>query len=157
MRARSIKERAFKSKGYSWWFRFDIEPVEQARPRATRFGKGIRLYDPAKVKRYKQALGALAKERINDDPTFPLEGPLRVELKFFRPVQQSLSQKERARRLSGAHRPTVKPDLSNLLKSLEDALNGIVWVDDSQIVEEELCKSYSENPHVEMGVSLIGD
>lgn len=29
-------------------FEFDIAPVEQARPKATRFGKGIRLYDPKK-------------------------------------------------------------------------------------------------------------
>lgn len=34
-------------------FEFNIEPVEQARPRATRMGKGIRLYDPKKVTIFK--------------------------------------------------------------------------------------------------------
>ena len=36
---------------------FEIEPVEQARPRATRMGKGIRLYDPKKVSLYKKTIG----------------------------------------------------------------------------------------------------
>lgn len=36
---------------------FEIEPVEQARPRATRMGKGIRLYDPKKVSVYKKTIG----------------------------------------------------------------------------------------------------
>ena len=35
-------------------FEFDIEPVEQARPRAVRFGKGIRMYDPKKVATFKR-------------------------------------------------------------------------------------------------------
>lgn len=35
---------------------FDFPPVAQARPRATRFGRGIRLYDPKKVHVYKTQL-----------------------------------------------------------------------------------------------------
>ena len=42
-------------------FKFDIEPVEQARPRATRMGKGIRLYDPKRVNVFKKQLGLLAE------------------------------------------------------------------------------------------------
>lgn len=152
----TISELEFE--GFACSFNFPIEPVEQARPRATRFGKGVRLYDPAKVKRYKKELGDMAREQVaKGDGRFPLEGPLRVTINFYRPLQKSLSKKERSRRLSGAHRPTVKPDLSNYLKSLEDALNAIVWIDDSQIVEEHLYKFYSDYPHIEMKVSLIGD
>lgn len=43
-------------------FEFDISPVEQARPRATRMGKVIRLYDPKKVTVFKRKLGILAKQ-----------------------------------------------------------------------------------------------
>lgn len=46
-------------------FEFDIEPVEQARPRTTRFGKGIRLYDPKKVTVYKQQLGHLVRQAMH--------------------------------------------------------------------------------------------
>lgn len=117
-------------------FEFGIEPVEQARPRATRMGKGIRLYDPKKVMVYKQQLGYLGRQAMQERGLEPFDGELIVRFEFYRPVQASLSQKERARRLSDVHRPTVKPDLSNYIKSTEDALNGILWADDNLIVTE---------------------
>lgn len=129
-------------------FEFDVEPVEQARPRATRFGKGIRLYDPKKVTVFKRKLGMLAKQQMLDRGLEPFDGPLEVCMEFYRPVQASLSRKERARRLSGVHRPTLKPDLDNYIKSTSDALNGIIWVDDNLIVSLQAEKFYSERPHL---------
>lgn len=129
-------------------FEFDIDPVEQARPKATRMGKGIRLYDPKKVNVFKKQLGLLAKQQMLDRGLDPFDGPLEVCMEFYRPVQTSLSQKERARRLSGSHRPTVKPDLDNYVKSTSDALNGILWVDDNLIISLEAKKYYAERPHL---------
>ncbi len=129
-------------------FEFDIEPVEQARPRATRMGKGIRLYDPKKVTVFKRQLGMLAKQQMLDRGLEPYDGPLEIRMEFYRPVQTSLSTKERARRLSGVHRPTVKPDLDNYIKSASDALNGIIWEDDNLIVSLQAEKFYSERPHL---------
>lgn len=129
-------------------FEFDIEPVEQARPRATRMRKGIRLYDPKKVNVFKKQLGMLAKQQMLDRGLAPYDGPLEVRMKLYRPVQTSISKKERARRLSGAHRPTVKPDLDNYIKSTLDALNGIIWADDNYIVSLAAEKYYAEDPHL---------
>ena len=133
-------------------FEFDIEPVEQARPRATRMGKGIRLYDPKKVTVFKRQLGMLAKQQMLDRGLEPYDGPLEVHMEFYRPVQASISKKERARRLSGVHRPTVKPDLDNYVKSTSDALNGIIWTDDNCIVGLMAEKFYAENPHLAVEV-----
>lgn len=129
-------------------FEFNIEPVEQARPRATRFGKGIRLYDPKKVAIFKRQLGMLARQQMLERGLEPFDGPLEVCMVFYRPVQASISKKERARRLSGAHRPTVKPDLDNYIKSTSDALNGIIWADDNLIISLEAKKVYAERPHL---------
>lgn len=129
-------------------FEFGIEPVEQARPRATRMGKGIRLYDPKKVAVFKRQLGMLAKQQMLDRGLEPFDGPLEVRMEFYRPVQASLSKKERARRMSGVHRPTVKPDLDNYIKSTSDALNGILWADDNCIVGLMAEKFYAEQPHL---------
>ena len=129
-------------------FEFNIEPVEQARPRAVRFGKGIRMYDPKKVATFKRQLGMLAKQQMLDRGLEPYDGPLEVSMEFYRPVQSSISAKERARRLSGIHRPTVKPDLDNYIKSTSDALNGIIWVDDNLIVSLAAKKCYAEEPHL---------
>lgn len=129
-------------------FEFDIDPVEQARPRATRFGNGIRLYDPEKVTVFKRKLGMLARQQMLDRGLDPFDGPLEVCMEFYRPVQTSISQKERARRLSGDHRPTVKPDLDNYIKSTSDALNGIIWTDDNCIVSLAAEKYYADKPHL---------
>lgn len=136
-------------------FEFDIEPVEQARPRAIRMGKGIRLYDPKKVTVFKRQLGMLARQQMLDRGLKPFDGPLEVCMEFYRPVQASLSRKERARRLSGVHRPTVKPDLSNYIKALEDGLNGIIWIDDNRIVQIVAEKKYSDRPRVVIEVNKV--
>ena len=129
-------------------FKFDIAPVEQARPRAVRFGTGVRMYDPKKVTVYKKQLGYLARQAMQERGLEPFDGPLEVHMKFYRPVQTSISKKERARRLSGVHRPTVKPDLDNYIKSTSDALNGIIWADDNCIVGLVAEKYYTDKPHL---------
>lgn len=129
-------------------FEFDIDPVEQARPRATRMRKGIRVYDPKKVAVFKRQLGMLARQQMLERGLAPYDGPLEVRMELYRPVQTSISKKERARRLSGAHRPTVKPDLDNYIKSTSDALNGIIWADDNCIVSLAAEKYYAEDPHL---------
>lgn len=131
---------------------FEIEPVEQARPRAAYIGRRIIMYDPEKVKNFKKELSQLARLNYRDDP---LDEALEVEISFYRPVQKSLSKKERARRLSGEHRPTVKPDLDNYIKSTLDALNGILWTDDARIVDLHAHKYYSDDPHIEIVVTEL--
>ena len=112
-------------------FVFNIEPQTQLRPRASRRGRAIVVYDPPKVKNFKRRLHAMAKETYKGKP---LDGPLEVTFVFYRPLQTSLSKAEKARRLAGVEPPVVKPDLSNYLKASEDALNGVLWADDRLIV-----------------------
>lgn len=138
-------------------FEFDIEPVEQARPRATRFGKSIRIYDPKKVTVFKRQLGRLTRQAMQERYLEPFDGELTVRFEFYRPVQKSISQKERAMRLSGVHRPTVKPDLSNYIKALEDGLNGIIWIDDNRIVQIVAEKKYSDRPRIVIEVNKVDE
>lgn len=133
---------------------FEIEPVEQARPRATKMGRGIRLYDPKKVSVYKKQLAMMCQLQYKNDP---VTGPLKVELTFFRHIQSSISKKERELRLSGSHRPVVKPDTDNYVKSTLDGLNGLLWEDDNQIVDLIAHKYYSDNPRIEVEVKKIGN
>lgn len=133
---------------------FEIEPVEQARPRATRMGRGIRLYDPKKVSVYKKQLGMMCRFQYKQAP---LAGPLKVEMNFFRHVQSSVSKKERKLRLFGSHRPVVKPDTDNYIKSTLDGLNGLLWEDDNQIVDLIAHKYYSDNPRVEIEVTQLNE
>lgn len=129
-----------------------IEPVEQARPRVTRIGASIWVYDPPKVARYKREIAKKARLLYTGEP---LDGPLKVHLKFYRHIQKSVSKKEHALRASGAHRPTVKPDVDNYVKSTLDGLTGVLWVDDNLIVSETSDKFYSDYPRVEVEVKEL--
>lgn len=133
-------------------FVFPIAPVAQARPRASRTKFGVRMYDPVRVKQFKLDLGMLARQQWHQEP---LQGPLKVTLEFYRGMQKSLSKKEQALRLSGAHRPIVKPDLSNYIKSFEDGLNGLIWADDNEIVEMVARKYYSDHPRIEVEIEVL--
>ena len=130
---------------------FNITPQAQARPRATRMGKGIRLYDPKKTADFKKQLRLLAQAEHVE----PLQDALSVEIWFYRAVQKSISKKEHIRRTTGCVRPTVKPDIDNLCKATLDSFNGILWKDDSQIVDLNLHKYYSDNPRIEVELDEI--
>lgn len=51
--------------------------------------------------------------------------------------------------------PVKKPDAKNLLWGVEDALRGILYVDDSQLVDLDVTKRYGVNPGVEITVAPL--
>ena len=133
------------------FFTFEIEPVPQLRPRVSS-RPYVRVYDPPKVKNFKSLLRSLASSQYSRPPML---GPLSVSLTFYRPVQSSISKTERERRLSNESKPVVKPDTDNYIKSTLDALNGVLWHDDSQIVKIEAEKKYSDHPKITVSVKPV--
>jgi Holliday junction resolvase RusA-like endonuclease len=79
-----------------------------------------------------------------------LEGPLAVTFYFYRPRPKGHSKA--AGGLSKAGRetpyPISKPDVLKLARAVEDALTGVLWRDDSQIVDERLRKFWGEPARV---------
>lgn len=71
---------------------------------------------------------------------------------FFRPVQEKISKKEKARRIRGTVLPIVKPDCDNYIKSLLDGMNGVVWKDDALITDIFAHKRYSDKPRIEITI-----
>jgi len=80
--------------------------------------------------------------------TYPLleafSGPLKVLFTFEMSIPTSWSKKRRGRALKSFH--SKRPDLSNLIKFYEDALNEVFWDDDCLIATIEAVKIYSESP-----------
>jgi Holliday junction resolvase RusA-like endonuclease len=54
--------------------------------------------------------------------------------------------------LRGVISPTGKPDIDNIIKAVSDALNGTVWIDDSQVIQILSQKVYSESPGLKISV-----
>jgi Holliday junction resolvase RusA-like endonuclease len=81
----------------------------------------------------------------------PAEGPLALLVHAYREVPASWSERDKAMALAGAIRPTSRPDWDNYAK-IVDALNGIVWRDDAQIVDGRAIKQYSRFPALRIEV-----
>jgi Holliday junction resolvase RusA-like endonuclease len=105
------------------------DAVPQGRPKFARIGNHVTAYDPAKSRNYKSIV---RDEAIKVKPDKPLEGPLILNVTVFKSIPKSLSKKKRELAIAGTLLPTTKPDLSNLIKGLEDAMLKIIYNDDSQ-------------------------
>lgn len=82
-------------------------------------------------------------------------GPFKVEIIVRRRPPASSSKALKNAMLQGMVRPTQKPDYDNIAKTVGDALNGVIWRDDSQIVEGSVSKQYAEWDGTEVKVTLL--
>ena len=122
------------------------EPVAKGRPRFTRSGFA---YPDKKTDKYENLVRLAYVETYPDRK--PAEGPIRVVITAFFPILKSWSKKKQTA-ATGEQIPKVtKPDLDNLVKTL-DALNKIAWIDDAQIYGIEARKTYSERPRMEIQI-----
>jgi Holliday junction resolvase RusA-like endonuclease len=117
------------------------EAVAKGRPRMTR--KGF-AYTPAATRKYEAHARLAAQLAMDGRP--PIEGPVRVEMRIELPVPASWSQLKRTGAITGHVKPTSRPDIDNYVKGISDAINTIVLVDDSQIVELHATKKFSLTP-----------
>lgn len=124
------------------------DPVAQGRPRFSRRGGFVKAYDPAKCRDYKTYVRMIAAQHA---PASPVEGAVVFSLRIYRAIPKGMPKYKRAAALAGTLRPTTKPDVSNVLKGVEDALKGVWYKDDSQIIGfDELGKWYDERPRIEI-------
>lgn len=83
-----------------------------------------------------------------------LDGPLLLTATFFR-ARPSGHFGRRGLLPSAPPYPTTKPDLTKYVRAAEDALRGIVWRDDAQVVMQENGKFYGEPERVEITVQKL--
>lgn len=79
-----------------------------------------------------------------------LTGPLKLNLDFSmaRPkghYGSGINATTLKKKSAGAFH-TCKPDVLKMARAVEDALTGVIWKDDAQIVDEHLVKNYSDRP-----------
>jgi len=112
--------------------------------------------DNPKAKGWKEMVALIARTQYKGDP---IPGPVRLDLQFYlkRPAGH-VGKGRNAGNLRAAARqyPTVKPDVLKMARVVEDALSGLVYVDDAQIIHEVLLKQYGPNEGVRIEVTRIG-
>jgi len=114
------------------------KPVPQPRARVLRCG---RSYTPDNgIVGYRKAI-ALAAKAAGATPTTAAPLTLHVEWVFVRPKSHYLANGELNPKTA---LPLPPCDSSNLLKGLEDCLNGVAYMDDEQIGEHFLKRYYGQ-------------
>ena len=84
--------------------------------------------------------------------TWPVGGPLTLLVVAVVPIPRSWAKRKRAEAIAGVIRPDIRPDWDNFGKLVSDALNGVVYHDDSQIVTGTCEKYYGERPRTMVAV-----
>lgn len=127
-------------------------PIAKARPRLTTRGRFPVVYD-SQAKQFKAVQAQLIEKLKEIDFKSPLSSQLLISFSFHLPLALKAPEAKRNARLwglDGSH----KPDLDNLIKSWDFA-NGILWLDDAQIVEIHAEKKYSLSPCTIIEISAI--
>lgn len=88
--------------------------------------------DNPNLKQWRQLVTSAAAEVATGEL---FDGAIVLSLVFYLPKPASASRK--------VLYPTKRPDLSKLVRSTEDALKGVLWVDDSQVVDLLVRKRYA--------------
>src|SRR4030042_514777 len=99
------------------------DPVAKGRPRWAQWG----MYSPKKTVNYE----VLVKETFAIRyPGFrPLTCPVSIVIDAYFSIPKSTPKKRQALMEGGHIEPCKKPDASNILKIIEDALNGLAYQD----------------------------
>lgn len=126
------------------------EPCGKGRPR---FTAGGRAYTPAKTANYETLVKWYYQQsakgfRFTDKP-------LKMMVTAYFQIPASASTKKKAEMRYGFIRPTKKPDWDNIGKIIADALNGVAYPDDAQIVEATVRKFYADDPRVEVEIEEV--
>lgn len=109
-------------------FQIDFTPTKR-RPRIKRNGQS---YDPKENQREKRAMVAAFNAQCGS--IAPFEGAVSVKVDIYRRMPKNRPKKVLR------ERDTYKPDADNIAKAVLDAMNGLAFVDDSQVVSLSVTK-----------------
>lgn len=121
-------------------------PMASPRPRFRNAGKFVQTYMSSDYMKHK-------KELQKQMPKLLLDGPLVILIEFHFPMLKSWSKKKQ-QAMAGKHKIT-KPDVDNLIKTILDAGNDHLWVDDNIVADARGVKTYSFEPRVIIHIEKV--
>lgn len=127
--------------------------VGKGRPKFARRGAFVTAYSDKKTVSYENLVKMYASEAVGNRP--PFEGPVCLTLKISVMPPASWSKRKTSDALLGRVRPTTKPDIDNIMKSICDAMNEIVYVDDKQVCDVWISKHYAAASEVRVIVEEL--
>ena len=124
------------------------QPVSKQRPKFARQGRFVRAYTPEQTASYENLV---MLSYCKDGEPIKLSGAIKATIHAFFPIPKSVSKRKHAQMASNEVLPiAVRADADNIAKAILDALNGIAYDDDKQIIELHSYKFYSDYPRAEV-------
>jgi Holliday junction resolvase RusA-like endonuclease len=125
-------------------------PIGKGRPKFARRGSFVSTYTPTKTRDYENVIKEVAKKSMGSNEI--LETPVTVAIYITVPIPASYSKKRTEACLKDIERPIKKPDIDNIAKCFLDAMNDIVYKDDTQVLTLHVTKVYGTVGMVEVMV-----
>lgn len=116
-------------------FSAPLEPVPFPRPASN----GKRRFNPPRYSEFKQLLGWHARNAMHGQA--PFYGMIKLFAEFFKLKPKNIMSRNWG-------------DLDNHVKAVLDALNGIAFVDDRQVIAVTATKNFGV-PHIVIGLEEI--
>lgn len=112
-------------------------------------------YTPDATHKYEEKVRSAYIDAVEGQDV-KLEGALSMTVNIYCQIPKSTPKKTKTRMICGEIRPaTHTGDIDNLFKAISDALNGLAYEDDSQIVEGVVRKFYSETARAEVTIREV--
>lgn len=130
-------------------------PVKgKGRPRVTMRGGYASAYTPKDTANYENLVKVMYMQEAKGKAWMNKE-PLKMIIIALQEIPKSVSKKQAALMRTDVLRPTKKPDADNIAKIICDGLNGVAYHDDTQIVELNVFKHYSDTPGVTVTIEEV--
>jgi len=127
------------------------KPVPKGRPRFAKRGKFVSTYTPTKTTVDYETIIKEAAQKARGSSEH-VQTPVTVAIYITVPGPTTYSKKRTEACLSGSERPIKKPDIDNIAKCFLDAMNEIVYLDDTQVLTLHVTKVYGTVGMVEVMV-----
>jgi Holliday junction resolvase RusA-like endonuclease len=126
-------------------------PLAKQSVKVTKTKQGIRGFQPQKIINGKADIRSQVIAQLPKGFT-PFDKGLKIGYVFFFSAPKSLTKAQKNElETKGYYPKTTKPDIDNLIKHLNDALEGILFVNDSQIYEYiKVLKYYGKTPQIKI-------
>lgn len=134
-------------------FTISGDPQGQGRPRFARQGRFVHTYDPQRSRQYKAKVAQSFQHAYMGKP---LTKPIKITIRAVFGIPKSYSKARAKACLEGRQWPTKKPDADNVEKAIYDALNGLAYEDDKQIVMTNTVKVYGPEARVDVVIEELG-
>lgn len=132
-----------------------VQPKQRPRVFRNKYTGRTQTITPQATVDYENKVKASFYEACDGEKFF-LTGAVQMTVNVYVAIAKSTPKKTREKMLTGELKPISRTgDLDNLFKAISDALNGVAYDDDSQIIEATIRKFYGEQARAEITIREV--